>query len=118
MEILNKVKELLSIKDNSQDTKIQCYIDLFQDKIKSICKRDDFPEKLNYMCIEFAKKCYIYYSNIDEGSNQKVEVTSASDNGQSVGFKTTEIVTASDVDVDKYCNRNMNEIANYAYMGW
>ncbi|MBR0428186.1 MAG: hypothetical protein IJK18_08330 [Clostridia bacterium] len=115
-DILEEVMEQLHV--NNEEDKIKGYIDLFQNKIKSICKRDDFPEKLNYMCIEFAKKCYLYYSNIDEGSNQKVEVTSASDNGQSVGLKSTEIITASDVDVDKYCNRNMNEIANYAYMGW
>lgn len=118
MEILNKVKELLGIQDDSQDTKIQGYIDLFQDKIKSICKRDDFPEKLNYMCIEFAKKSYIYYSNIDEGSNQKVEVKSAKDREQTVEFENKEIITASDVDIDKYVNKNMTEISNYAYMGW
>jgi len=116
--ILKKVKELLNIKDDSQDEKIKIYINLFQDKIKSICKREDFPEKLNYMCVEFCRKSYLYYSNVDEGANKKVEVTSASDNGQSVGIKTTEIITATDVDVDKYVNRNMAEISNYAYMGW
>lgn len=117
-ELLNKVKELLGITTDKQDIKIKSYIDLFQDKIKSVCNRDDFPQKLNYMCIEFAKKSYIYYSSLDEQSNKKVEITSASDNGQSVGLKTIEIITADEVDIDNVINKNMAEISNYAYMGW
>lgn len=117
-ELLNKVKERLSITDKKQDSKITSYIETFQEKIKSVCNRDDFPRKLNYMCIDFARKSYLYYSNIDESSNKKVEVTSASDNGQSVGFKTTEIITAEDIDLDNIINKNMAEISNYSYMGW
>lgn len=117
-EILNKVKQRLEIKDNAQDNKIKCYIEIFQNKIKSICKREDFPKQLDYMCIEFARKSYLYYSNIDESSNKKVEVTSASDNGQSVGFKTTEVITADEVNVDNVINKDIAEISNYAYMGW
>lgn len=117
-EILEKVKKRLSITNDKQDEKIKSYIEFFQDKIKSVCNREDFPTKLNYMCIEFARKSYLYYSNIDESSNKKVEVTSASDNGQSVGFKTTEIITAEDIDLDNIINKNMAEISNYSYMGW
>lgn len=117
-ELLKKIKERLNITDDKQDTKIKGYIDLFQNKIKSICKRTDFPQQLDYMCIEFARKSYLFYSNIDETSNKKIEVTSASDNGQSVGFKTTEIIIAEDIDIDNYINKNMSEIKNYAYMGW
>lgn len=115
-EILKKVKERLGITDNKRDNEIKGYIELFQNKIMSVCNRDDFPQKLNYMCIEFTRKSYIYYLNIDENSNKKVEVTSASDNGQSVGFKTTEIITADDIDIDNIINKNMAEISNYAYM--
>lgn len=117
-EILKKIKEILNITDNKQDSKIKGYIEIFQNKIMSVCKRDDFPQKLNYMCIEFARKSYLYYSNIDENSNKKVEITSASDNGQSVSFKTTEIITTDDIDIDNVINKNMAEISNYAYMGW
>ena len=119
-EILAEVKRLVDIRedDTSKDTKIMGYISLFQNKIKSICQRDDFPEKLNYMCVEFARKSYKYFKDLDENSNQKVEVTSASDNGQTVQLKVTEIISASDVDVDKFVNKNISEIKNYAYMGW
>lgn len=117
-KILEKVKELLELKDDSLDNKIQVYIDLFCDKVKSICKRKDFPQELNYMCIEFAKKSYLYYKNKDNSNNEQLQVTSASDNGQSVNFKIVETVTKDDVDIDKVIAKNMTEISNYAYMGW
>lgn len=116
--ILERVKTLLEIQDNNSDNKIQEYIDLFCDKIKSICKRVDFPHQLDYMAVDFAKKCYIYYKGKDNSNNEQLQVTSASDNGQSVNFKTVETVTKDDVDVDKVIAKNMTEIANYAYMGW
>lgn len=116
--ILKRVKELLEIQDNSLDSKIQRYIELFCDKIKSICKRKDFPQELNYMCIEFARKSYLYYKDKDNSNNEQLQVTSASDNGQSVNFKTIETIQKEDVDIDKVIATNMAEIANYAYMEW
>lgn len=114
--ILEKVKELLELKDDSIDNKIQGYINLFSDKIKSICKRTDFPQELNYMCIEFARKSYLYYKNKDNSNNEQLQVTSASDNGQSVNFKTIETIIKDDVDLDKVIAKNITEISNYAYM--
>ena len=118
MELLNKVKEILDIKDNNQDKKIQGYIDDITDKIKSICNRIDFPEELNYLAINYAKNCYIYYKNKDGVNNEQLQVTSASDNGQSVSFKTVETITKDDVDIDKVVAKNIDEISMYAYMRW
>lgn len=116
--ILERIKELLEIQENSLDSKIQGYIDLFCDKVKSICKRKDFPQELNYMCIEFARKNYLYYKDKDNSSNEQLQATSASDNGQFVNFKTIETITKDDVDIDKVIAKNMAEISNYAYMEW
>ncbi len=116
--ILERVKELLEIQDNSLDNKIQGYINLFCNKVKSICKRTDFPTQLDYMVIEFARKSYLYYKNKDNSNNEKLQVTSASDNGQSVNFKTVETITKDDVDINKVIAKNIAEISNYAYMGW
>ena len=118
MELLNKVKEILDIKDNDQDKKIQGYIDDITNKIKSICNRVDFPEELNYLAINYAKNCYIYYKNKDSINNEQLQVTSASDNGQSVSFKTVETITKDDVDIDKMVAKNIDEISMYAYMRW
>lgn len=116
--LLEKVKELLELQGNTSDNKIQGYIDLFCNKVKSICKRKDFPQELNYICIEFARKSYLYYKNKDNSSNEQLQATTASDNGQTVNFKTVEIVTKDDVDLDKVIAKNMAEISNYAYMEW
>lgn len=118
MDLLNKVKERLDIKDNSQDKKIQGYIDDITNKIKSICNRIDFPEELNYLAVNYAKSCYIYYKNKDDSSNEQLQVTSASDNGQSVNFKTVETVTRDDIDINKVVEKNADEISMYAYMRW
>ena len=55
MDLLNEVKERLDIKDNSQDKKIQGYIDDITNKIKSICNRIDFPEELSYLAVIMLK---------------------------------------------------------------
>lgn len=118
MDLLEKVKERFEITDKSQDKKIQSYIDEITDKIKSICNRIDFPEELNYLAIKYATDCFTYYKNKDNSSNEQLQVTGASDNGQSVSFKTIEIITKDDIDVDKVIAKNMDEISMYAYMRW
>lgn len=118
MSILERVKNLLDITDNKTDSKIEEYINLFCDKIKSICNRIDFPTELEYLAVNYAKNCYIYYKNKDNSSNEQLQVTSASDNGQSVNFKMIETVAKDDVDIDKVITKNIDEISMYAYMRW
>lgn len=118
MKILERVKALLEINDDSADKKIQEYIDLFCDKVKSICNRVDFPTELDYMAVDFSRKCYLYYKNKNNSSNEILQVTSASDNGQSVSFKSVETVSKDDVDIDKVIAKNRDEISMYAYMRW
>lgn len=118
MNLVEKVKERLEITDTSQDKKIQGYIDEISDKIKSICNRIDYPEELNYLAIKYAKDCYIYYKDKDTSKNEQLQVTSASDNGQTVNFKTVENISRDDVDIDKVISNNLDEISMYAYMRW
>lgn len=118
MELLDKVKQLLDINSVIEDNKIQIYIDEITDKVKSVCNRKDYPEELNYLAIKYAKDCYIYYKNKNNLSNEQLQVTSASDNGQSVNFKTIETVSKDDIDLDKIIAKNQDEISMYAYMRW
>lgn len=118
MEILERVKNLLEIIDTDSNSKIKEYINLFCDKVNSVCNRIDFPTELDYMAADFARKSYLYYRNKDNSSNEVLQVTSASDNGQSVNFKTVETITKDDVDIDKVIAKNMDEISMYAYMRW
>lgn len=116
MELLDKVKERLAITDTSQDKKIQGYIDDIANKIKSICNRLDFPEELEYLVIRYAMNCVVFYKN-GYGEGKQV-VSSISDVNQSVSFKDVGAVTADDVNMDKYIDKNKDEISMYAYMRW
>lgn len=116
MELLKKVKERLDITDTSQDKKIQGYIDDITNKIKSICNRIDLPEELEYLVIRYAMNCTVFYKN-GYGKGKQV-VSSASDNGQTVSFKDVGAITSDDVNMDKYIDKNKDEISMYAYMRW
>lgn len=116
MNLLDKVKERLDIKDKSQDTKIQGYINEITDKIKSICSRIDLPIELEYLVVRYAMNCTVFYKN-GYGEGKQV-VASVSDNGQSVSFKDVGAVTADDVNMDKYIEKNKDEISMYAYIRW
>lgn len=116
MKLLDIVKERLDIKDKNQDKKIQGYIDDITNKIKSICNRIDLPQELEYLVIRYAMNCVVFYKN-GYGEGKQV-VSSVSDNGQSVSFKDVGAVTSDDINMDKYIEKNKNEISMYAYMRW
>ncbi len=116
MKLLDIVKERLDIKDENQDKKIQGYIDDITNKIKSICNRVDLPEELEYLVIRYAMNCVVFYKN-GYGEGKQV-VSSVSDNGQSVSFKDVGAVTSDDINMDKYIEKNKDEISMYAYMRW
>ena len=116
--ILERVKEFVGVEATASDDKIQGYIDLFCDKVKSICNISEFPQELNYLVVDFARKSFIYYKDKDDSSNEHLQATSASDNGQTVNFKTVETVTKDDVDLNKYVDKNKDEISMYACMRW
>ncbi len=116
MKLLDVVKERLDIKDENQDKKIQGYIDDITNKIKSICNRIDLPQELEYLVIRYTMNCVVFYKN-GYGEGKQV-VASVSDNGQTVGFKDVGAVTADDVNMNKYIEKNKDEISMYAYMRW
>lgn len=116
MEFLEVVKERLNISSSDQDEKIQGYIDDITNKIKSICNRIDLPQELEYLVIRYAMNCVVFYKK-GYGEGKQV-VSSVSDNGQSVSFKDVGAVTADDVNMDKYIEKNKDEISMYAYMRW
>ena len=116
MNLLDEVKKRLGIEDKSQDDKIQGYIDDITDKIKSICNRIDLPKELEYLVIRYAMNCTVFYKN-GYGEGKQV-VSSMTDVNQSVSFKDVGAVTADDVNIDKYIDKNKDEISMYAYIRW
>ena len=116
MDLLEKVKERLNITDKNQDKQIEGYIDDITSKIKSICNRIDLPKELEYLVIRYAMNCTVFYKN-GYGEGKQV-VSSMTDINQSVSFKDVGAVTADDVNMDKYIDKNKDEISMYAYMRW
>ena len=116
MKLLDIIKERLDIKDENQDKKIQGYIDDITNKIKSICNRIDLPQELEYLVIRYAMNCVVFYKN-GYGEGKQV-ISSMTDVNQSVSFKDVGAVTADDVNMDKYIEKNKDEISMYAYMRW
>ena len=114
MKLLDIVKERLDIEDKNKDRKIQGYIDDITNKIKSICNRVDLPQELEYLVIRYAMNCVVFYKN-GYGDGKQV-VSSMTDVNQSVSFKDVGAVTADDVNMDKYIEKNKDEISMYAYM--
>ena len=114
MKLLDIVKERLDIEDKNKDRKIQGYIDDITNKIKSICNRIDLPQELEYLVIRYAMNCVVFYKN-GYGEGKQV-VSSMTDVNQSVSFKDVGAVTADDVNMDKYIEKNKDEISMYAYM--
>ena len=116
MKLLDIVKERLDIEDKNQDKKIQGYIDDITNKIKSICNRIDLTQELEYLVIRYAMNCVVFYKN-GYGEGKQV-ISSMTDVNQSVSFKDVGAVTSDDVNMDKYIEKNMDEISMYAYMRW
>jgi hypothetical protein len=116
MDFLEVVKERLNISSSDQDEKIQGYIDDITNKIKSICNRINLPQELEYLVIRYAMNCVVFYKK-GYGEGKQV-ISSVSDNGQSISFKDVGAVTADDVNMDKYIEKNKDEISMYAYMRW
>ena len=116
MGLLEKVKERLGITDTSQDKQIQGYINDITDKIKSICNRLDLPKELEYLVVRYAMNCTVFYKN-GYGEGKQV-VSSMTDVNQSVSFKDVGAITADDINMDKYIEKNKDEISMYAYMRW
>lgn len=116
MELLRRVKERLGIVCCENDNVIQGYIDDVSSKIKSVCNRKNIPEELEYLIIKYAMNCTVFYER-GYGESKQV-VSTVSDNGQSVTYKDIDSITADDVDLDKYVEKNKDEISMYAYMRW
>lgn len=116
MTLLEIIKGRLDIKGESEDVKIQGYIDDISAKIKSVCNRKEVPQELEYLVIRYAMNCAVYYKN-GYGESKQI-IASISDNGQSVSYKDNGAISADDVDLDKYIEKNRNEISMYAYMRW
>lgn len=86
------------------------------DKILDRCNIDSIPERLNSLIQEFLIEQYNLNKNgIGEG---KQEVSSASDNGQSVTFNIVGGASSMSKNANEFLDRNMSELIPYRKLRW
>lgn len=115
-ENIEKVKELFLILDGELEKYLAfCEVRLM-DAIKDFCNIDVIPERLNSLIQQFIIEQYqLNKDGIGEG---RQEVTSMSDNGQSVGVKTIGGPESLSKNVSNFISRNEDSLLPYRKMRW
>lgn len=113
---VNKVKEILNIQDDELDNYLNFCETNITDKILDRCNIEAIPERLNSLIQEFLIEQYnLNKEGVGEGKKQ---VSSASDNGQSVSFQVVGGVNSMSKNVDEFLARNMTTLVKYRKMRW
>lgn len=113
-ENIKKVKEILSVTDNKLDNYLVFCEKNITDKILDRCHIETIPERLNSLIQEFLMEQYnLNKEGIGEG---KKEVSSASDNRQTVNFQNIGGSSSMSKNVDEFLDRNMTTLIKYRKM--
>lgn len=113
-ENIKTVKEILNITDNKLDNYLMFCEKNITDKILDRCHIETIPERLNSLIQEFLMEQYnLNKEGIGEG---KKEVSSASDNGQTVNFQNIGGSSSMSKNVDEFLDRNMSTLIKYRKM--
>lgn len=113
-ENIKTVKEILNITDNKLDNYLMFCEKNITDKILDRCHIETIPERLNSLIQEFLMEQYsLNKEGIGEG---KKEVSSASDNGQTVNFQNIGGLSSMSKNVDEFLDRNMSTLIKYRKM--
>ena len=113
---VKEVKEILNIKDSKIDNYLRFCEKNISAKILDRCHIETIPERLNSLIQEFLIEQYnINKEGVGEGKKQ---VSSASDNGQSVNFQVVGGVISMSKNVDEFLDRNMATLVKYRKVVW
>lgn len=115
-ENVKKVKEILSVTDKKLDNYLEFCEKNITDKILDRCHIEEIPERLNSLIQEFLIEQYkLNESGILEGKKQ---VSSASDNGQTVQFQIIGGASSLSKNSEEFLDRNMSTLVKYRKMRW
>lgn len=113
---IKQVKKILGIADTKLDNYLEFCEKNITDKILDRCNIETIPERLNSLIQEFLIEQYnLNKEGIGEGKKQ---VSSASDNGQSVSFQTVGGASSMSKNADSFLDRNIATLVAYRKMRW
>lgn len=113
---VKEVKQILNIIDDKLDDYLKFCEKNISDKILDRCHIETIPERLNSLIQEFLIEQY--QLNKDGVGEGKKQVSSASDNGQSVSFQIIGGVSSMSQNVDDFLDRNMAILVKYRKVVW
>lgn len=113
---VKKIKEILNVTDSKLDNYLEFCEQNIKDKILDRCHIEKMPERLNSLIQEFLIEQYNI--NKDGIGDEKRQVTSASDNGQSVNFQIIGGISSMSKNVDEFLDRNITTLVKYRKMRW
>lgn len=113
---VKEIKKILDVSDDKLDNYLMFCEKNITDKILDRCHIEDIPERLNSLIQEFLIEQYnLNKEGIGKGVKQ---VSSASDNGQSVNFQIVGGATSTSQNVDEFLDRNMATLVKYRKVEW
>lgn len=111
---VKEIKKILDALDDEIDDYLMFCEKNITDKILDRCHIENIPKRLNSLIQEFLIEQYnLNKEGIGKGVKQ---VSSASDNGQSVNFQTVGGVSSMSQNVDEFLDRNMATLVKYRKM--
>ena len=113
---VKKVKEILDITDEKLDKYLIFCEQAITDEILDRCNIETIPERFNSLIQEFLIGQYNLNKNgIGEG---KIQVSSASDNGQTVSFETVGGIKEIKKNANEFAQDNIARIVAYRKKRW
>lgn len=113
---VKKVKEILNVTDTKLDNYLMFCEQNITDKILDRCHIEAIPERLNSLIQEFLIEQYnLNKEGVGEGKKQ---VSSASDNGQTVSFQTVGGISDISKNAGEFLDRNMASLVAYRKIRW
>jgi len=113
---LEEVSEFIKIDDYNMEKYLEFCEKSITDKILDRCHIETIPERLNSLIQEFLIEQYnLNKEGIGEGKKQ---VSSVSDNGQTVSFQIVGGANSMSKNVDEFLDRNMATLIKYRKVVW
>lgn len=115
-ENINQVKDILNIVDCKLDKFLELCERSISDKILDRCHINTIPKRLNSLIQEFLIEQYKL--NEDGILECKKQISSVSDNRQTVQFENIGGLTYVSKSADEFLDKNMTTLVKYRRMRW